>query len=259
MKTVLKCLPRRAAMVLGVMLVQACGGGGDDPAEPPAPPPVTATPEGLWTGTATSAGGSTDVLLVVLGDGSYWAVYSQADAALGILQGTGTVDGTAFASADGRDYAFGLGVASGFSLASTFTPKTRIAGTTTYAPPAAGTVSFTVSYDNSYETPVTLAALAGTYTGMIGSLDGVGEVQLTVADTGGFTGVTNLGCRVSGNFTARGSAIVNMTASLDAATCGTAFTFNGVAGLGGAEGRTLILAAVTPDRSAAVYGAATRP
>ncbi len=258
MKTMLEHGVRSVVVALGVALLQACGGG-DDPVEPPPPPPVTAKPEGLWSGTATSAGGSTDLFLVVLGDGSYWAVYSQAEVALGILHGTGTTDGTAFASTDGRDYGFGLGAASAFSLASTFTPKATIAGTATYAPPAAGTVDFTVSYDNSYETPVTLAALVGTYTGTIGSLDGVGEVQLTVADTGGFTGVTDLGCRVSGNFTTRGSAIVNMTASLDAATCGTALEFTGVAGLGGPEGRTLILAAVTPDRSAAVYGTATRP
>jgi hypothetical protein len=58
----------RVLSAAAVVSLAACGGGGGGGS---APAPSSGTPEGLWLGTSTAPGATSNVMLVVLGDGSY--------------------------------------------------------------------------------------------------------------------------------------------------------------------------------------------
>lgn len=246
-----------AAALATLALLAGCGGGGGDAGSSGA---ATASPQGIWTGRATVSGSTLDVTLVVLDDGTYYGLYGTGGTSNGLIQGSGTVAADKFTSSNGRDYAFGAGTAAGFALSATFAAKNSINGTATYPAPVSASAAYALTYDATYDTAASLATLAGSYTGSLGSLDGVGAVTLTIASTGAYTATTALGCKVSGSLTPRGTtSLFNMSIVLDAATCGGAVNTNGIAGLTGTTGKSLAFAAVLADRSDAVFGVASKP
>ncbi|HMN92725.1 MAG TPA: hypothetical protein PKC60_05785 [Hydrogenophaga sp.] len=248
----IRMVARGALAVAAATFLVACGGGSDDA--------TAVSAEGIWVG---SVGGDTDadrVLLVVLGDGTYYGVYGDATGTYGLIQGTASSSGNNLVSGNGRDYGFGMGVPYGFSLSATVSSQSSLVGTATYAAPILASVSYALSYDSSYGDPVTLLELAGAYSGTVGSLAGVSLASLTISTTGALAAVSDTGCRVSGQLSPRGStAVFDLTAALDAATCGQAINVQGIAGLTGVDRNALAFAAVTADRSDALFGVASRP
>jgi hypothetical protein len=245
-----------AAALATLALLAGCGGGGDAGSSGAA----QSSPQGIWTGRATVSGSALDVTLVVLDDGTFYGLYGTGDTSSGLIQGSGTVAADKFTSSNGRDYAFGAGSAAGFSLSAAFVAKSSINGTATYPAPVNASAAYALNYDATYDTATSLANLAGSYTGTLGSLDGVSAVTLTIASTGAYTATTALGCKVSGSLTPRGTtSLFNMSIVLDAATCGGAVNTNGIAGLTGTTGKSLAFAAVLADRSDAVFGVASKP
>jgi hypothetical protein len=244
-----KALPTLALVALS--LLSACGGGGGG-----GDSPAAATAEGLWSGSGTSNGTSFDVGLVILDDGTFYAVYSVGGSAVGLLQGVGATSGDAFGSASGRDFPFGGGTYTPFTLQSRFATRTSISGT---AQGAGFNATFNAVYDASYDAPVNLADVAGAYSGSAGTLSGASGVSLVVAVDGSFSGISAEGCRVNGRFAPRAAdkAVLNMSLTFDAPTCGTGASVTGVAGRSGSRGLTF--AATLPDRSDAFYGLVTKP
>jgi hypothetical protein len=140
-------------------------------------------------------------------------------------------------------------------LTSTFTPKQSISGTAQYSSFAS---TFNVNYDIGYDTPASLSAIAGTYSGSAGSLAGTSTVNLTIDSSGALVGTTSTGCQVSGTLVPRNStaAVFNLTVHYDFATCGTGMTVLGIAGQSGSQ--RLVFAATLADRSDAFFGLATK-
>jgi hypothetical protein len=119
--------------ILGLLVVafavSACGGGGSTPT---APTPA-GTAEGLWNGTISSGRTATGLFL---DDGTYWVVYSSVGNSAviaGAAQGNGTSSNGTFSSSNGIDFNLeGLGV-NGFTLTGSYTAKSKLNGTITYA------------------------------------------------------------------------------------------------------------------------------
>jgi hypothetical protein len=187
-----------------VMALVACGGGGSSSS---ATTTTTApsTAQGVFLGTSVAGSTTSTFEAIILPDDKFYAIYGP-DAGLGngsfFVQGfvTGqgkSASGTTYTVSSLTDYY--LGTAHSGSLSGTFVPGASVKGTITEA---GLTSNFTgtpmpVSSFN-YNTPASLAALTGTWTG--GTIDDSSTSAVTVSSNGTFTGGF-IGCSFTGTST----------------------------------------------------------
>jgi len=201
-----------------VAVLSACGGGGGDSAVAP----VANTAEGLWTGPAST--GYT-VNLAVLENGESWGVYTSGTTIYGALNGTANGTNTTF-TGTGNDFNFVTNSVTTGTFTGTVVQKSSINASTN----TGSTVSLT--YNTDYDTPASLAKLAGSYsyTGRSGTYI-LANDTLVISATGSFT-QSALGCTTTGSLAPRASGknIFNFTANF-VGTCvfPTGTTVTGVA------------------------------
>lgn len=176
----------------------AAGGNGGSGASPSAQ-----KADGLWLGSSSA---NRAVNLLVLDNGTYWAIYSavgKPSVIGGVVQGTYTVNGSSFASSDGRDYNLeGDGVLSISSIVGTYQPRSSFNSQLNYAS-AAGSVTLNANYSATYDTPAALSAITGRFTGTSVSPAGPESVSLTVNASGAISGTSSLGCSFNGTVSPR--------------------------------------------------------
>lgn len=212
--------------LLFAIVLTGCGGGGGSDFEPAEP--ITA--RGFYD--VTLSNGRTGGL-VVLGDGTYWGIYSTVsndNIVAGVIQGTGTENGNTFTSSNGRDFNLEIAEILSFSVASTFSEMASFSGTATYSG-GGGTVMYTGTYDDSFDDTPSLTAIAGSYSGEAVSSGGNELAQLTINGSGNFTGSGGSGCTFSGTVTPRTDGnVFNLSVRFNGGVCvnGTA-TLNGIA------------------------------
>jgi hypothetical protein len=192
-----------ASLVIGLA---ACGGGGDS---------GSGAPEGLWGG-YTSDGVAT--ALFVLDDGQTWGVYgSEADGFGGILQGSLNSTGNAVS-----------GSLLDFSLTSTSQSSLSVTGTANAgsslnlqidSDTAAG-----LNFDSAYNTPASLAQIAGTYTGIAAARGIADDSVVVVIDAFGQVSTSSTAypqCVGTGQVSLRSGnkAIVNFTIAFAGTGC----------------------------------------
>lgn len=225
------------------VLLAACGGGSDD-----SPP----TAVGAWTGTTTT---QRDVTALVLGDGSYYLLYSAVanpSVVGGAVQGTGTLVDHEFRSSDALGFsAEGAGLQPG-TLAATVTFGRSFDGTFT---PTTGTaMSFQTTPDWGFLYPPSLQALAGSYTGQAGFALGVRPAVFTVTSTGAVTSNIN-GCPITGTAAPRADGnVYDLTIVFGGAPC--AFpgaSFSGIAYLRPDTGRLYAVARNAPSQQSVIF------
>ncbi|MEJ7930518.1 hypothetical protein WG922_11095 [Ramlibacter sp. AN1015] len=222
-----KRFARTAATVLATAMVAACGGGGGDGGDAAA----EKSPVGFWNGT-TSTGLTASV--AVLPNGSTWAAYA-GGSTLGFVNGN--VNGAA------TDFNLTSGTITQGTISTDATTKQSI---TSRVSAGGQTVTFTGSYDASFEQTPSLAALAGTFAG-VGPSAGT---TVTVGANGAVTG-TDAGCTFTGTATPRTDAnAFNLTLTFGPAPC----ALPGLSGSGIAvydsTARSLLAAAVNSARTA---------
>lgn len=154
--------------------------------------------DGLWVGSSSA---NRAVNLLVLDNGTYWAIYSavgKPSVIGGVVQGSYTVSANSFASSDGRDYNLeGDGVLSISSIVGSYQPRSSFNSQLNYAS-GAGSVTLNANYGALYDTPATLSAVTGRFTGTAVSPAGPESVTLTVGASGAISGTSGLGCSFSG-------------------------------------------------------------
>lgn len=196
----------------------ACGGGGGDSNSSSSSSP---TAEGAYAGTLT--GGTSNAFeMVVLEDGSYWALYGQqSNGALyvnGFVQGSGTSANGNFSSANARDFGFVPSVAG--TVSATYVAGTSISGTVTAT--GVGAVSFSGTTaaiaPYVYNQPASLAGVAGNWN--MSLLTGE-TAAIVVNSSGAFTGVSSLGCQFSGSLVPRASGknVFNVSLTFGGSPC----------------------------------------
>ncbi|HEX6361652.1 MAG TPA: hypothetical protein VFZ93_01755 [Albitalea sp.] len=191
----------RAGAAVGVaaaLALAGCGGGGGGGGDGGFGTDVQPA-EGAYSGTL-SGGTATAFDLVVLEDGTYWAMLGERSAGAlrvtGFVQGKGVAGaGSTFASSDARD--FTSAPAQRGSLSATFDALTRsITGTMAFAPQTLTFASGPIpASPYRYDEPAVLSTLAGAWS--LAQLDGT-PASLSVDDAGGFTATTATGCGFSG-------------------------------------------------------------
>lgn len=245
-----------AAIFLASMLCACGGGGGSSAPASPAPSGARSSAEGFWTG-ADSAGYS--LAGVVMGSGSYWVVYYANGVAYGFVQGTGTSNNGNFTSTDALQFDLASGTAIGATVSASYVPQASFQGTFTPSLAGVAPVTFTTSYDASYDSAATAAAVQGLWHGALAT----GETfSVNVNAAGAFTGSGSSGCAFSGSLTpdASGKNVYDLAFAFQGGACllGTQ-ALSGVAVIGGtAASPNLIAAATTSGRSAAFLGFMTR-
>lgn len=201
----MKSTIKLATLVLASAL-SACGGGDDAP---------TGTAEGIWGG-ITSSG--LDTALIVLETGETWGVYGDGVTNAGLLHGTTTSSGNQV-SGSVTDYSLLTPSTFPASYAGTFVPKASMNITIN---PSGATLAAT--YDASYDIPVNMNTVAGTYDAvLLTTAQGLDEnVTLTVDSTGQlFAALSTPGCTAEGTLTPRptGKAIMNMSLMFRGTNC----------------------------------------
>ena len=186
-------------VISAVATLTGCGGGGgsDNPTPTPTPTPTTSA-EGIWDGTTNI---TRDISGIVTNTGEYWVIYTvegNSNILAGFIQGNGGSGNGQFSSNNLRDFNFeGLGVLSG-SVSANYMEKEKLDGSVNY-PSLSQTTNFSSTYNPDYEITPTLAAVAGNYTGSLGSEAGPEFGTLNIAETGSFTATGSSGCMASGN------------------------------------------------------------
>ena len=238
-------------------LLTACGGGGDDESAPNAPPSAsTASAEGLWQGTTSS--GRT-IRTLVLDDGSYWSLYSAANApgiVSGVVQGKGSAMGGSFSSPSARDFNIEAATVSDATLSTSFTSKQSFNGSFNYLAPTS-TVTFTSAYQAAYDQAPLLANLTGTYAGTAATRSGTETATLTVSATGAVVGTSSDGCQFAGTAAPRRKGnVFDVSLTFKGGSCvnGTS-TLQGVAYL---DGSSLYSAVLDSTRSIGTLVTATK-
>jgi hypothetical protein len=191
---------RQAFILLGIAIALSAGGCGSQNSDQASSLSSANTAEGLWAGTTNT---NRTLTVAVLNDGAYYFFYSAAadlNQIAGVIQGTGTSNNGSFTSSNAKD--FGIGVAMrDATISADIAARQFLNGSIAYS--GADTVTFTSSYNTAYDTPPTVASLAGVYTGQVGSSGGVQAATVTAAADGTFTGIEQSGCTFTGTVTAR--------------------------------------------------------
>src|SRR5450830_1692115 len=180
-----------ASIVLAFSL-SACGGSSSSTSTPATPnnPQSTATAEGFWSGT-TNTGRSISGL--VLDDGTTWFIYTSAinnQLIAGAIEGNGVSNNGSF--------------------------------TSTVSYPSAGNLTFTSTYDASYETTPNLALLVGNYSGVSAVKAGTEAGVASVDANGNFQSTGTSGCKSSGTISPHKKGnVYNLTLQYGPSPCAT--------------------------------------
>jgi hypothetical protein len=227
---------------LSILGLVGCGGGGE-------PPPAAQrfAAEGFWGGRLNNG---LDLAGVVLENRQYWFMYHSQGVIYGFLQGTATASNGNFSSTDGLEFDFVNGRLTAFGMSGSYRERVSLQGTAT--PAAGGSPSiFALTYDASYDTPATAAAVSGRWRGWA---DSTATYTIDVAANGAFTGTTSAGCTFGGSIVPRpsGKAVYDLFTRFNGAPCllGTQ-TVSGIAVVDGSgPDQVLIGAALNPARNA---------
>jgi hypothetical protein len=205
----------RKLLVLLAVLVAGCGGGGDGGST------TNVDPQGLWIGPAST--GNT-VNAIVLETGETWGIYTNGANIVGALYGSAAVNGSSV-SFTGTDFNFLTNSSFPGSLTGSVVSKSSMSL-------SGSGITLPLTYQSSYETPATGAAVTGTwsFTGRSGSYSLV-PGSITVDGAGKFV-LNQTGCVTTGSIAPRpgGKNVYNVTLSSVGAGCAVGqSTLSGVA------------------------------
>jgi hypothetical protein len=211
--------------------------------------------QGYWTGT-TATGAA--LYGIVLDDASYYFIYilPHSQSFDGFVYGTATSSNGQFNSSDGRNFVSAAGVVP-TTLAGPYVPKTSMSGTVSSA---LGNDAYTLLYNPSYEQPVNIASIVGTYSGTLGTADAVMNAVVTVDGNGVLAGTFG-NCSLTGSVTPRPLvSAYDLLIATEGATC----TFGGKIQHSGLVAydpvaRRLFVLAPNPGRNNGIMFVGTKP
>lgn len=176
MKNTPKKAIKHCLAMLAVVSFAAFGSGSLDK-------PAKDDPQGFWVGKTASG---YDLAAVVLENGNYYSLYALDGIVIGANYGALSATGNTFSGNVEDIYVSNSQTNSG-TISGTFVPKTNLQGVASYVNNKLG--AFTTTYRASYDTPATLNAIAGQYTGPI--FRSTAAARLDIDQNGIVTGSTS--------------------------------------------------------------------
>lgn len=202
------------------LLLSACNSSDSSPAAPATqvvtPPPAAAATEGSWSGSIdTPLPGSRGLRAVFLPDGNFWMTYTRegSGSIAGIIQGQGHSGDGGFSASDATLLSLEDNLPSRVNLTASAVAGSSLSGTLQRAGEAPvvtlpDPATFSALYELSSQHTVTLADLAGLYSGLVTNAAGTTSATVTVDATGHFSGSNSEGCSLSGDAVAPASGNV---------------------------------------------------
>jgi hypothetical protein len=192
-----------------------------------------------------------NVNLAILETGETWGIYTSGTSIVGALYGNTTSSGASL-TGSGSDFNIPSRIVSSASYSGSYSPKTTIRVNTS------GGVSFAGTYETDYDTPASLAAVAGTFSGQgVSGNSAVQAVSVTISPTGAVTVPASLGCSAAGSAVPRlsGKNILNVSITFSGSTCalGSGTTASGVAYYDAATRQLLVLALNSAKTDGFIY------
>lgn len=208
-------------------VLAACGGGGGDDGGLV----NNVDPQGIWTGQASTG---YKVSTVVLETGETWGIYTSGSTIYGALYGSAAVNGSSI-SISGTDFNFVKNSSSSGNLAGTVVSKSSMSL-------SGNGVTVPLTYQTSYDTPATAAAVMGTWSfeGRSGSYTLIPD-SITIDGAGRFV-LNQTDCVTTGSIVPRpgGKNIYNISLSSSGIGC--------AVGQSSLSGVTYLDASVTPNK-----------
>ncbi|MDD2882650.1 MAG: hypothetical protein PHQ58_19690 [Rhodoferax sp.] len=252
---------KTAAAALACSFLLACGGGGGsptpfvDPVPPggdsstPAPlpdpvPPITLTgitAQGLWQ---SGAGAETVTSTVVTDNGQVWSVFTTAGATR-LVKASLAASGTGF-TGTGKAFVLGANTVEAIILTATAVAKSSLSGSISST---AQTESYSLAYQSRYDTPITVASFAGSWSATLGP----GTVNWTISNSGVITGTRTTGCTYTGQVSLRPEAKAVVDAVITE-SCPTVTQLSGIAVKSADNTGITLLMTTTGDAQAVVIG-----
>lgn len=190
-----------------VALLAACGGGGGS-----SPAVINVDAQGYWSGVASTG---YKVTAAVLDNGEIYGIYTSGSTIYGALYGTSTVSGSTM-TATGTDFNFLSNTASTSTLTGPVVAKSTLTLSNANG-------SLPLTYQASYDTPATAAAIAGTWAfeGRSGSYT-LAPGTVVINSTGNFSLVQST-CTSTGVVTPRpgGKNVYNVNLTASGSGCAT--------------------------------------
>jgi hypothetical protein len=246
---------RIAVAVTGLsMILAACGGGGgSNDSLPTTTPSVSAA--GQYRGTANGR----QALVVALDDGRFYTEYSsssQSTLIAGVVAGNVNSASGTLSSGSGYDYNLeGQGV-NAVTLSGSYTAKQSMKASVAYANGAKS--DFSGTYDSSYDTTPTQAAVVGTFKGSSainvnsGTRTAFDSITLTVDANGGITG-NGTNCAFTGVIKPHASGNVYDISLTFGSGAGCAYPTTSASGVGVLTGSLMHAWLQTPAKAAVLF------
>lgn len=125
----------------------------------------------------------------------------------GLVQGSGMSSSGSFSSSAGRDFSLEAGSVTDASVSASYSSKNFFNGSVVNRT-SANTVTFTSSYQPSYDQVATLAGVAGSYASTVATTGGDDPASFTISPAGLLSGVSATGCQFQGSLAVRGATNV---------------------------------------------------
>lgn len=228
------------------MLLTGCGGGGSGSTAPATDNAANSDFQGIWSSKAASTSTST----IVLPDLRFWTVVSEGST-LRLITAQLATAGTK-ASGEGKSYLVGT---SGSTASTVTLSKNYAAAITVDVVTGSQKTSRLEAYLSKYETPVSLADFAKSWSAIVG----IGKFNWTVSATGTITGNSSTGCTYTGQLTERAERKAVMEASITE-TCVDAVTkLQGISTLNTEKTQWNLVATTSDETNALILSLATTP
>lgn len=237
------------AMASAILALTACGGGGGDDNGSSSNAP-SATAAGQYNGTVNGR----QATVTVLDNGRFYTQYSLVGSntvLAGVVAGTVSSSSGKIQSGSGFDYNLeGAGVQS-VSISGNYAAKQSLSATVTYT--NGGKSSFTGSYDSTYDTTPTQAAVTGTFTGTSVTVLGSDTATLSVDGNGVISG-SGTNCPFTGTIKPHATGNVYDVTITFAAGSGCAYPGSSATGIGLLNGSGGIRALLqTPSNAGVLF------
>jgi hypothetical protein len=220
-----------------------CGGGSSSDSGGTTPPVAAAQTvaalQGIWQ---SPAGAASSTSAIVLPDGTSWSVVTSGTTT-SLLKSSLVVQGSAF-SGTGRAYTLGTSTVDAITVIASVVEKIILSGTVSRT---GQTEPSALAYQSHYDTPTTLADVAGTWSATLGP----GVVTWAIASDGVLTGSRTTGCTYSGRLSLRSERKAVVDVAITETCSGTDTLLSGVSALG-VDKTNLGMVMTTPNDAAAV-------
>jgi hypothetical protein len=241
-------MKERMTAVAAAILLAACGGGGGDSAPAPAPTPSPSA-AGQYIGTVNNR----QTTALVLDDGRFYTQYSvvgQPGVIAGVVAGTVASSDGKLSNGAGSDYNLeGQGVVP-VTVSGTYVAKQSINATTTYSPTVQSTLNG--SFDQTYNTTPTQAAVTGTFVGSSASPGFLSDVATITADANGNITGQGTNCAFTGSIKPHASGnVYDVSLTFGAGSC--LFPNTTATGIGVLSGSVIHAFVQTPSKQGILF------